>query len=395
MAHPNLHQVHHGHARIEQRFAPQYSYPVLFTHGMFEVSNLSLLDALTGSRAGTRARVMVIVDDGLRAASPGLVPAIASYFAAHSARVELVGEPIGMVGGEAAKNDPALIQQLLARMFAARLDRHSYLLVVGGGAVLDAAGYAGSLFHRGLRLVRAPSTLLAQDDAGVGVKNGVNAFGQKNALGTFSVPHAVINDFALLRTLSLRDHIAGIAEAIKVALLRDGPFFAWIEDNAAKLKAREPGPTQWLVQRSAALHLAHIGGGGDPFESGSARPLDFGHWSAHRLEVLSGHALRHGEAVAIGMALDTRYAQLAGLLDAASASRVQQAIRSVGLPTWHPALDLLDGRGVPEVLRGIEDFREHLGGSLSITMLREVGFGAEVHEVDLDHMRAAIASAPR
>jgi len=381
--------------RLEQRFVHEHSYPVVFTSGMFQVDNHTLLEVLSEAGSSGRARVMVVLDEGLRAASPGLLAQISRYFTDHGARLELVAEPVGMVGGEAAKNDPELIQQLLKRMFAARLDRHSYLLVVGGGAVLDAAGYAASLFHRGLRLVRAPSTVLAQDDAGIGVKNGVNAFGQKNALGTFSVPRAVINDFTFLGTLSTRDHIAGLAEAIKVSLLRDPAFFGWIEQNAVRLRAREAEPTQWLVRRSAELHLAHICAGGDPFELGSARPLDFGHWSAHRLELLSDHALRHGEAVAIGMALDTRYAVLAGLLDAASAERVQQVIRAVGLPTWHPALELVDASGVPEVLRGLDDFREHLGGSLSITMLREVGFGAEVHEVDIANMRAAIASAPR
>ncbi|MEY4509885.1 MAG: hypothetical protein RLZZ450_2007 [Pseudomonadota bacterium] len=381
-------------ARIEQRFSHEHSYPVLFTSGMFELENTTLLEVLRGAELAPRARVMVVLDDGLCAASPQLPADITRYFTAHRAQLELVAEPVGMVGGEACKNDPELIWQLLKRMFAARLDRHSYLLVVGGGAVLDAAGYAASLFHRGLRLVRAPSTVLAQDDAGIGVKNGINAFGQKNALGTFSVPRAVINDFSFLRTLSARDHVAGMAEAIKVALLRDASFFAWIENNATKLRAREPEPTQWLVRRSAELHLSHIGGGGDPFEQGSARPLDFGHWSAHRLELLSEHDLRHGEAVAIGMALDTRYALRTKLLDAASALRVQQVIRAVGLPTWHPALDLLDASGVPQVLRGLDDFREHLGGTLSVTMLREVGFGTEVHEIDSAVMREAIATAP-
>jgi len=398
MAPPLVDEVSATPARIEQRIEPRFvhehSYPVLFTSGMFEVHNQTLLGVLSEAGSAGRARVMVVLDEGLQVASPGLLAQITGYFKVHAARLELVSEPVSMVGGEAAKNDPELIQQLLKRMFAARLDRHSYLLVVGGGAVLDAAGYAASLFHRGLRLVRAPSTVLAQDDAGIGVKNGVNAFGQKNALGTFSVPRAVINDFAFLRTLSSRDHSAGMAEAIKVSLLRDAAFFSWIEQHAARLSARESGPTEWLVRQSAELHLAHICGGGDPFELGSARPLDFGHWSAHRLEVLSEHTLRHGEAVAIGMALDTRYAVLAGLLDAATAARVQQVIRAVGLPTWHPALDLVDAHGVPEVLRGLDDFREHLGGSLSVTMLREVGFGSEVHEIDIGQMRAALTSAP-
>jgi 3-dehydroquinate synthase len=232
--------------------------------------------------------------------------------------------------------------------------------------------------------------VLAQDDAGVGVKNGVNAFGAKNALGTFAPPFAVINDFALLASLSQRDHIAGIAEAIKVALIRDADFFRWIEAHAGALRAREATATQVLIRRCAELHLQHIREGGDPFETGSARPLDFGHWAAHKLEVLTDHALRHGEAVAIGMVLDTRYAQLVGMVDAATADRVQRVVEAVGLPTHHAGLTLRDADGRSAVLRGLEEFREHLGGVLTVTLLAEVGRGVEVHHIDHGAMQRAI-----
>jgi 3-dehydroquinate synthase len=237
--------------------------------------------------------------------------------------------------------------------------------------------------------------VLAQDDAGVGVKNGINAFGVKNALGSFAPPFAVVNDFALLDTLPLRDHIAGIAEAIKVALIRDASFFDWIERHAQALRDRAATPTRRLIHRCAELHLAHIRGAGDPFESGSARPLDFGHWAAHKLELLTQHELRHGEAVAIGMALDTRYAQLSQTIDEATAARVLRTIEAVGLPVWHPALELLAEDGAPAVLAGLEDFREHLGGQLTVTMLEAIGRGVEVHEIDRPRMCAAIAAGRR
>jgi 3-dehydroquinate synthase len=392
---PNLDPFSASRAPIEQTFSLRHGYAVLFTDEMFSLSNATLLEVMSPQRTSAPARVLVVVDQGVSTSTPALHDQIGAYFAAHAERLELVAPPVAMVGGEACKNDPALIHDLLRRLFEARMDRHSYLLVVGGGAVLDAAGYAASLFHRGMRLVRAPSTVLAQDDAGIGVKNGVNAFGVKNALGTFAPPWAVINDAAFLRTLSTRDHLAGLAEAIKVALIRDADFFGWIERNVEKLRAREPERTQQLIRRSAALHLAHIREGGDPFETGSARPLDFGHWAAHKLEVLSGHALRHGEAVAIGMALDTRYAELARLLGRADAARVHSLLERIGLPTWHASLDLVDASGTPLVLLGLEEFREHIGGGLSITLLREVGIGFEVHQIDSLTMRAAIAGAPR
>lgn len=374
---------------IEQRFTMRFEYPVIFTQRMFDTGNRTLVD-LVGRDAARHARCFVVIDDGVADANAALRSDITQYFAAHADRMQLGGEALVVPGGERAKNDAAVVQHVLERLFTLGFDRHAYLLAIGGGAVLDAVGYAASLFHRGLRLVRVPTTVLAQDDAGVGVKNGINAYGAKNALGTFAPPFAVINDFAFLQTLSERDHLAGIAEAIKVALIRDAEFFAWIEANAAALRAREAAPTQVLIRRCAELHLTHIREAGDPFETGSARPLDFGHWAAHKLEVLTNHALRHGEAVAIGMALDTRYAQLTGMLDAGAADRVARVIRAVGLPTYDEALIRRDADGYSDVLRGLEEFREHLGGQLTVTLLADVGRGIEVHEIDHALMQQAI-----
>lgn len=384
-----------GDCQIVQRTSIQFEYSVSFTRGVFAPTNNTLADALGGNEGGRAGRVAAVIDAGVDAAWPTLREQLTAYFASRGDRFELVGDPLVIVGGELAKNDPAAVQQVLERLFSWGLDRHSYLLAIGGGAVLDAVGYAAGVFHRGMRLVRLPTTVLAQDDAGVGVKNGVNAFGVKNALGTFAAPYAVVNDFDLLATLPLRDHLAGIAEAIKVGLIRDRAFFEWLHENAAALRAREEAATIWMIQRCAELHLDHIRQAGDPFESGSARPLDFGHWAAHKLELLSGHELRHGEAVAIGMALDTRYAALTGLLSEADAARVEEAIVAIGLPIHHPALELTDEHGMPAVLRGLEEFREHLGGQLTVTLLGELGRGVEVHEIDLEVMRQAIAAARR
>jgi len=279
---------------------------------------------------------------------------------------------------------------LLDGYVAARLDRQAAVLVVGGGAVLDAAGYAASLVHRGVRVVRLPSTVLAQCDGGVGVKTGVNGDATKNLFGTFAPPHAVVNDLELLRTLPLRDARAGMAEAVKVALIRDAEFFAWIEANADALGRAEAEPLGALVRRCAALHLAHIAGGGDPFEMGSARPLDYGHWAAHKLEVLSRHDLRHGEAVAIGMLLDARYAERVGMLPTAELERLESLLSRLGLPTYHRVLGEKLGERLA-VLAGLEDFREHLGGVLSVTLLERIGRGREVTALDDGVVAAAIA----
>src|SRR5262249_47001338 len=156
---------------------------------------------------------------------------------------------------------------------------------------------AAATAHRGIRLVRVPTTTLSQCDSGVGVKNGINAFNKKNFIGTFAPPFAVINDFQLLTTLGPRDKRAGYAEAVKVACVRDAPFFEALEHDARSLDEFEPHAMRRLIRRCAEIHINHIVNGGDPFESGSARPLDFGHWAAHKLEHLSDFRIRHGEAV--------------------------------------------------------------------------------------------------
>jgi 3-dehydroquinate synthase len=270
------------------------------------------------------------------------------------------------------------------------IDRHSFVVAIGGGAVLDLIGYVAATTHRGIRHIRIPTTVLAQNDSGVGVKNGVNAFGFKNMLGTFEPPVAVINDSAFIDILPGRDKRAGMAEAVKVALIRDGEFFAWLEEKAEALAIFASEPLDRLIRHCALLHMRQISIGGDPFERGSGRPLDFGHWAAHKLEALSDYQLRHGEAVAIGVALDTRYSVLAGLLPAGEDLRVRALLERLGFSLWHAACDARrpDGRRI--LLAGLEEFREHLGGELTITLLNGIGHSVDVHVMHDDLLDQAI-----
>jgi 3-dehydroquinate synthase len=208
------------------------------------------------------------------------------------------------------------------------------ILAIGGGA------------SRRSRLCRAVVTGAAahtnaddysgQNDAGVGVKNGINALGRKNFIGTFAPPFAVINDFAFLDTLPPRELRAGMAEAVKVALIKDRSFFTHLYEQRFELASFSPRPLEEMIHRCAALHMHHIGTGGDPFELGSARPLDFGHWSAHKLEEMTGGLLRHGEAVSIGIALDSLYSYYNGMIEEVM-RQIYPAWR-FGLPLYHPAL---------------------------------------------------------
>lgn len=333
--------------------------------------------------------MFAVLDAGLVAARPTLPQELEGYVAAYAEQLELVAAPLTVPGGEAVKNDPALIGDILASLAAARLDKQGTLLVLGGGAVLDAAGYAGSTTHRGVRVVRMPSTVLAQSDAGVGVKTSVNAFGAKNFLGTFAPPFAVLNDVELLATLPLRDKRAGLAEAVKVALIRDAAFFAWLEQNAPALRDGEPLLLEYAVRRCAQHHLQHIASGGDPFERGSARPLDYGHWAAHKLETLTRHDLRHGEAVSIGMALDAGVAVAKGLLAPEPRLRLLQLLKALGLPTYHPML-AAEASGKSSMLEGLREFQEHLGGALCVTLLTDIGSGIEVSDMEPELVRASI-----
>jgi 3-dehydroquinate synthase len=388
-------------SRIRQTFAVPFAYDVVFTRDAFDAGNPALVDAVTAHEPTRRHRLLVVFDAGFAEAWPEAASALRAYVAAHALRLELAGEPVSVVGGEAAKNDPALVGRLHEMIHARHLDRQSFLLVVGGGAVLDAVGYAAATAHRGIRVVRMPTTVLSQCDSGVGVKNGVNAFGAKNFAGTFAPPFAVLSDGRFLERLPARDRVAGLAEAVKVALVRDAGFFEALEAAAGALAGRDSDVTDDVIRRCAELHLGHIARGGDPFEQGSARPLDFGHWAAHKLETLTDHELRHGEAVAIGLLLDSRYAFEAGLLGEPELARIEELLVRLGLPRWHPALAVRrpaqEGPGGaagperPAVLDGVDEFREHLGGELTITLLEGIGRPVDVHRIDGALVERALA----
>ena len=270
--------------------------------------------------------------------------------------------------------------------------RHSYVIIVGGGASLDLVGFAASTAHRGVRLIRFPTTTLSQGDGGVGVKNGVNYFGKKNWVGTFSVPDAVVNDFSFLQGLPKNQKRAGYVEAIKVALIRDRSFFEFIEENAEALAGFESQTLEQVVRKSAALHLDHIAGSGDPFEKGSARPLDFGHWVAHKIEQLSDFKIGHGDAVAIGLSVDLTYSAKVGLVKPKTTERILTLLEKLNFPIYHELLqaDTIDGKKV--ILEGLEEFREHLGGELTITLIQGIGEGIEVHAMDRDAILYSVES---
>jgi 3-dehydroquinate synthase len=371
---------------IEQEFTVPFRYRVYFTREVFARTNSLLASAIVNTIPGQPSRVLFVIDEGVSRTHPQLIRDIEEYCAAHASALTPAGPVLVVAGGEQAKNDPTVADAILEAIHSASLCRHSYVAAIGGGAVLDVAGYAAATVHRGVRLLRLPTTVLAQDDSGVGVKNGINAYGQKNYLGTFAPPFAVINDFSFLTTLSDRDWRGGIAEAVKAALIKDAAFFDFIETHAEALSNRNMPKMEALIRRCAELHLQHIARAGDPFEMGSSRPLDFGHWAAHKLEGVTGHRLRHGQAVSIGIALDTTYSHLAGWLDERVWRRIIALLQELQLPVFTPELGRhLDDRAhAASVLRGLDEFREHLGGQLTVMLLKGIGMPFDAHEIDRD-----------
>jgi 3-dehydroquinate synthase len=362
-------------------FSVPFEFPLHFTRGVFDRRNPLLKTIVSRLEPARVHRLLVVVDERVAASNPHLHDAVLGYAAEHAASVALVSPPVIVTGGEAVKNDIAHALSLLKVINDTGLDRHSYVVIVGGGAVLDMASFAAAIAHRGIRVVRVPTTVLAQADSGVGVKNSINLFGKKNFAGTFVPPFAVINDSDFLETLDARDRVAGVIEAVKVALLKDAPFFEDIAANASRVTS-DATLLRRIIERSAELHLQHICGNGDPFELGSARPLDFGHWAAHKLESMTHHRLRHGEAVAIGIALDVSYSVRKGFLEPGVAKRILTVLEQIGFHLWEDALEMRERDGGHTLIAGLREFREHLGGELHITLLRGIGNSFEVTEMD-------------
>jgi len=377
-------------SRIERTVTVNWRHQVLFTQNVFDAENATLRNTLVDGEDREPRKTLVVVDEALAQAQPTLVTQLKTYFKTHADALDLVCPPLVMEGGERTKNSYFHVSEVHSQIDRYHIDRHSYLICIGGGALLDMVGLAAATAHRGIRHVRIPTTTLSQDDSGVGVKNGINAFGKKNFIGTFAPPFAVINDFQLLATLQPRDKRNGYVEAVKVACIRDSEFFDQIERDAEALRGFEAAAVQRLIHRCAELHMNHIATSGDPFEMGSARPLDFGHWAAHKLEQISEYRIRHGEAVAIGIALDCIYAREMGHLPSEDCERILQLLEQLDFSLWTQDLLHEDGDGRLVVLDGLEEFREHLGGRLTITLLRGIGEGFEVHEMNVPKVLGAI-----
>ncbi len=369
---------------LDSTFSVNYQHRLRCTQDVFDPDNTTL-STLIDAGTDTPSNVYVFVDKGLADTNPNYLERISTYCRAHAQSINLVATPHVIPGGEILKSDRSYLRAILENISEAHLCRRSYVIAIGGGAVLDTVGLGASLAHRGVRLIRVATTTLSQSDSALGVKNGINAFEQKNYIGVYDVPWAVINDEATLSTLDERNWASGFSEAVKVALLKDAAFFADIETHAVAIGQRDENVSIPILRKSAEHHFRHITENGDPFERGEARPLDFGHWAAHKLEQLTQYAVLHGEAVSIGLALDVTYARLKGWLADQEQERILRCLANIGLPLYHPAME-----DTQALLQGLAEFQEHLGGERSIPMIRTAGDAFDAHDIDEALMNEAL-----
>lgn len=373
---------------IKQSFSVHYEYQLLFTQGVFNIDNPLFAERIAKYKPNEAVKLFFVIDKGLADAHPDILMQIEAYCNAHPKQLKHT-QSIVLAGGEQSKNSSEAIETVLKGINDNAICRHSFVIAIGGGALIDMVGYTAAIAHRGVKLIRIPTTVLSQNDAAVGVKNSVNIFNKKNFLGTFAPPFAIINDSNFLTTLEQRDWISGVAEAIKVALIKDKDFFTYISDHAIDLKNRDMEVMHYVIYKCAEMHMYHISQGGDPFESGSSRPLDFGHWAAHKMEYMTNYSLRHGEAVAKGIALDVTYAYLVGLISEADLEHILNVLLAIGFDL---SLPLSSEAKTTELLKGIEEFREHLGGELTITLISGIGVKHDVHTIDMKLMSQAISN---
>lgn len=282
-----------------------------------------------------------------------------------------------------------VISRAWDELVAFQADRRTLVLAVGGGVVGDAAGFAAATFARGLPFVQVPTTLLADVDSSVGGKVGINHPRAKNLIGAFHQPIGVVVDTQALGTLPDREFRAGLAEVVKYGVILDEAFFGLLEQNVARIRAREADILRQLIARSCELKALVVEE--DEFErSGRRAALNYGHTFGHAFESLAGYgALLHGEAVAIGMVCASRLAEQLGRIDASVTERQIALLRGLGLPVALPSSLRLD---VDETLRRMKLDKKTLEGTLRFVLPDRLGAVSLVSHVPETAVRALLQS---
>lgn len=259
------------------------------------------------------------------------------------------------------------VQHIYDELLAAKLDRSSALVALGGGVVGDITGFAASTYMRGISYIQVPTTLLAQVDSSVGGKTGVNHKLGKNMIGTFWQPGLVWVDVETLKTLPKRELLAGIAEVIKYGVIRDKELFNFIEANREKILNLDSNILTHIIKRSCEIKAEIVSK--DEREAGLRAILNFGHTIGHAIETVTEYKrFLHGEAVAVGMCVESRLSLMLGLINAEQVSRIESVIRAFGLPSEMPAHMDING-----LLSSIQLDKKATAGELKFILPEKIG----------------------
>ena len=342
------------------------SYPIHIGAGLLGRAEL-LLPHLPGRRAAvvTNTTVGPLYLERLRGALEGQ-------------GVKVV--PVVLPDGEQYKNWETL-NRIFDALLEHRCERGTALIALGGGVIGDLAGFAAAVYRRGVPYIQVPTTLLAQVDSAVGGKTAINHPLGKNMIGAFYQPLAVVADTDTLSTLPPREYAAGLAETIKYGLIRDAPFFEWLEGNMARLARRAPEALAYAIERSCANKAEVVAE--DELETGPRALLNLGHTFGHAIEAGTGYgAWLHGEAVGAGMLLAAKLSHRLGFLGPEDVRRVGALLKQAGLPLDPPAL------GLERYLELMGHDKKVAGGRIHFVLLKRIGEAA----VSGDVPRTALAA---
>jgi 3-dehydroquinate synthase len=259
------------------------------------------------------------------------------------------------------------VARVYEKLLDLRLDRGGIVIGLGGGVVGDLAGFAAATYLRGVDLIQAPTSLLAQVDASVGGKTGVDLSRGKNLVGAFHQPKLVLVDISVLRTLPGREFRCGLAEVIKHGIIRDSEYFAFLEKNLGAIKRLEPGALEHTITRSCEIKADVVQQ--DEREAGLRRILNFGHTVGHAIESLTGYRkYKHGEAVAIGMVTAALVAREMGTSDSDLVTRIVGMLKAAGLPHSFP-----EGIGHKEIVAAMGLDKKVAQGRLHVVLVNSIG----------------------
>jgi len=339
---------------------------------VFDLTNQCLASAIDGAPA------FIIVDEELW---PVYGAAIERY-----AQTVLDCRRVMCVPGNEATKSLSRVEALCDAAVELHLPRHGVFIAVGGGTILDAVGFAASIYRRGVAYLRIPTTLIGMIDVGVGIKQAINFGRKKNVLGSFYPPLRTINDVRFLNSLPARQLACGIAEAIKVALICDARLFESLEEHAVTLIAsgfsQPKDAATDILMRSEIAMMKQLQS--DLYESKLKRLVDFGHSFSPVIETSTNYAVAHGEAVALDILLSTAIAARRAMCAPDLISRLARLYAKVGLPTSHPSMSPL------LMERALIDARAHRGGALNLVVPTGIGSAAFLQDVNYDEIASAL-----